>query len=714
MPDDNDPKTRIRNTFQLGWSLAELRGRILTSNVSRKATSATAPETTRLSDMLWRGSQWRISFDRVSQLHQGTGFGDDLMDSRYDPGARVPEYAYADYAVSGVIPAVRTKPDAAADGAQPQPDPAPAGAESQPDTFRLREATRRTINCLDLLYLDPTLMLRPATVDAAQRDLVAAVSRAPQGTAAGNQQQLPPPVTQLQPPAPPVTEQQPPAQVTEQQPPAQGTQQPPPGGEITTLTRNELSPAIDRVTRDAVQLIETWSGYLRERFADAAKDAQSAQLLIAFQAGQAMGELCWNLTDEALPCEANPEDPKLKAVWQRRLAARDISYLQHMLAVLAADGSTGSLDPKVIRSVSRSLDVWERTVRWLCDGNATGPLKEKPFDRDLRAALIEQASIWQALVQGERDLTAFTQPGVTQRLYVESAKILAGSVRPQQLASLEHAVVDQAHAVLDPLITDVSTTITQITTGLTRPLVATWRQVLIGLWPVVLVALIALLGLGGLAIVLATNGNTPASITSFLGAAVVGALGFLHLNNSNQQRQAGAQTIIDQVETKATDAQKTIAPLVEQKATELQAKVNEVGQEAQKTVGGIDKAIGDTPAQLVHTAVDAVKETVQKAVTQVLADLDELEGVLAISYPLIDYIASKTPAKPAAGTDTPKSPAYDFLTTVVWNTDDEHQELLQVANAAFGPAGVFAVAATFESPPPNPAAQQNASPRAGP
>jgi hypothetical protein len=88
VPDDDDAKASIRTTFQLGWALAELRGRILTSEVSRKLKSLSGTE--QLSEMLWRGSQWRISFDSASQLHEGTGYGDDLMNSRYDPGAKVP------------------------------------------------------------------------------------------------------------------------------------------------------------------------------------------------------------------------------------------------------------------------------------------------------------------------------------------------------------------------------------------------------------------------------------------------------------------------------------------------------------------------------------------------------------------------------------------------------------------------------------------------
>ena len=46
---------------------------------------------------------------------------------------------------------------------------------------------------------------------------------------------------------------------------------------------------------------------------------------------------------------------------------------------------------------------------------------------------------------------------------------------------------------------------------------------------------------------------------------------------------------------------------------------------------------------LYRVAVESVKDTVDKAVQQVMEDLRDLEYVLAISYPLIDYITSRMP-----------------------------------------------------------------------
>src|SRR5262249_12836049 len=95
--------------------------------------------------------------------------------------------------------------------------------------------------------------------------------------------------------------------------------------------------------------------------------------------------------------------------------------------------------------------------------------------------------------------------------------------------------------------------------------------------------------------------------------------------------------------------------------------------------------------------VDEVKSAVDKASKQVMEDLAGLERVLAVSYPMMDYVVART----TGGNDqqsnkNPSAAAYEFLTTVVWNEDDRRHELLQVANAAFGPAGVMAGAASFE------------------
>jgi hypothetical protein len=90
--------------------------------------------------------------------------------------------------------------------------------------------------------------------------------------------------------------------------------------------------------------------------------------------------------------------------------------------------------------------------------------------------------------------------------------------------------------------------------------------------------------------------------------------------------------------------------------------------------------------------------TGEKALTNVQTEVQntvaELERVVAISYPLIEYVVLRI-RQEAGGVSEANTgdSAYKFLTRVIWNDDDRQQEVLQVASAAFGPLGVIALAA---------------------
>src|SRR5262245_11491649 len=75
----DDQLDEVRTYFELGWSMAELRGRVATASALLAADTSAPSSTTaaldpdKLSAQLWRGSQWRISFDRVTRLHATLG-----------------------------------------------------------------------------------------------------------------------------------------------------------------------------------------------------------------------------------------------------------------------------------------------------------------------------------------------------------------------------------------------------------------------------------------------------------------------------------------------------------------------------------------------------------------------------------------------------------------------------------------------------------------
>jgi hypothetical protein len=81
---------------------------------------------------LWLGSQWRISFDRLSSLQVALQVPAAATGGRFDTD-KGPDYLYRDYAANGLIP----------------PDTTTALKD-----FSLRESMRRALNCLNLLLVD--------------------------------------------------------------------------------------------------------------------------------------------------------------------------------------------------------------------------------------------------------------------------------------------------------------------------------------------------------------------------------------------------------------------------------------------------------------------------------------------------------------------------------------------------------------------------------
>ena len=82
---------------------------------------------------------WRVLFYRLSQLHNQFFPNSTTQNTRYDPGVTSPVYLFPtdppDYATVGI-------------------GPVPASTPILKD-FRLHEVTRRALNCLTLLYIEP-------------------------------------------------------------------------------------------------------------------------------------------------------------------------------------------------------------------------------------------------------------------------------------------------------------------------------------------------------------------------------------------------------------------------------------------------------------------------------------------------------------------------------------------------------------------------------
>jgi hypothetical protein len=363
---------------------------------------------------------------------------------------------------------------------------------------------------------------------------------------------------------------------------------------------------------------------------------------------------------------------------------RTIGYLQHQLAVLGS--SLGDADARVIRIVIRSLKIWARAVDWLQSLDAQDPvLGDKPaFDDALRTALVDQTSIWQALVLGEEKVEAFTATGLTNDLRSDVAKLVATAITPQQIGDLERTVIDQAQAALLPLQQEVTDAIGSIGDNIHKPIEKMGENLLRKALP----AVIAIGGVLVLLIVLTAVffGSALQTAFSSVGALLVGGMSWFQLSKHNDAATQAAGDAVSnvqaQVSSAANTAKDSVATAVSQVQESVEAAAKTAQTELQKTT--------QTASDIVHKAIQDAQAGTQRAIDELDADLHEQECILAITYPLVEYVLSRTRTEQAAAVSS-QSLSATFLTTVLWNRQDREHEALKVAYAAFGITGMVAV-----------------------
>ncbi len=494
-----DQVSDLHNAFLLGATIAELQGRIRVAALDTKlgdtATHAAPVDSERASfvpyvevdsDVSWATSAWRVLFERISLLHSGFFASSTTDQTRYDPGIKVPPYYFPDapsYADVGIAPDPDTKPVL--------------------QNFKLRDVTRRGINCLALLFINPDVSLLPETVRAEQQRLIDAV------TAAG-------------------------------------------GG-------NTKDSAISAVTRALLLYVHAWEGFLRESFYAAGIDRQNQNNLIAFEAGLAVTWMSWAIS--VVP--KGDDITKRRDLWTSTFGDADVSRLQHQLGVVctALDDARQARDPNAKASaqaagdaVKRSLDYWQRAVVWLCrrptaanmpreDKNAdVAELSADDWDR-LRQALIEQTSIWQTLVLEQQSLESFSAEAVTQSILQEVAASF------QELATnkgLFGAAEEVGRTVVEAA--EITTVQFQAIAG------KTLRAVVNSFWPVLVVlAVVLVVGVAVLAQHLATGSTSTlvADLTTPI-TALVGGAALLLTQQRNSMQVPGTPKTTSGTSTEAT------------------------------------------------------------------------------------------------------------------------------------------------------------------
>jgi hypothetical protein len=665
---DDLTTAELRAAFLLGATMGELHGRIEVAALSptlgvidvqpeTPADAVTALRTSFLpyvkagSDVAWVTSMWRVLFYRLSQLHNTFFPNSTTLNTRYDPGQNLPPYLFP-----------TDPPDYATVGIGPEPE----GALILKD-FRLHEVTRRALNCLTLLYIEPRVSLLPAILEEEQARLEAAVLQA--------------------------------ANLPETTPAADAD--------------HKRAVTVSIVTGGLLLFLRAWEGFLRESFYTAGVSANDQVKLIAFEAGLSLAALSWQITVQARAPQpaTSPESEaaRLGAVWAAAFADDRISRLQYQVGMVgkalddatrAEGGTSTATAQEAAFAVTRSMDYWQRTIVWLNSQGSTsahGPLTDRDWDR-LRINLIEQAGIWQALVLGQQDLDTYSAAGVGQAILQDVATRFEKAVAGQGLFGaanqVSQALVDEVRVATDQLQAASAVVGTAARSELDQMLGAVMHS----FWPIIAVlALIAALGV----VVLVTHATSDGSgsLLADIATPLLGLAGAVGLFTTRRGLQSSVLANGSAV-TQAVGA--AVKPVVGLAVTPAGlggtpvAGLAGAASGAGATAGGVagaEQVVVDRSVGLVErlgVAAGGLGSSVltdfNRGFDQAQADLKRLGHSVGMSYPLIEFFVLDS-AWGNIRADV------SFMNEVIWNDNDRRGEIASVVSAAFGSLGVFAMAA---------------------
>lgn len=718
---------------------------------------------TDLPDNAWFTSLWRATFTRIAESHKrsfpesstaNTYF--DLPDPSNTPNYQALAASPQGYDASAIyLPYLYLYPA----GGQDYGNIGIQRDNEIPGDFKLYDAARRALNCLTLLYADPEESLIPVTVSEFQKQLVQNISTYGQltMTLSNAAQAQSDPTTPNQPSAPQGGE------VPAGQPGTGSSA----ASQAAPSFEDQRNNAIQLVSNQTVRYLETWDSYARETlYVSGGGDTEANEMqLIAYEAGRAMASLSWGITTATVPIEdamnhaiqehgsasqaggslkgelqTHPELKKrLEDAWLNIFDGRSIMSIQRQVSALSTaldeayyrvhtdvprqDASDVLVQPNLdlpsqaIRTVSESLNYWERAIQLICTGNAqqqdgtssnapstptdntaqsrlTAPQKDAqnqmstpmgspsasasdthtnsvtppPTPRpaaipamtwetssQLRLALIQQAEVWQSLLAGHQSLRDFTTGLVTQRIWNDFSQ------------ELEQA----------------------ISKGLLNPVERQLRRYVI---PIAIAAGVLLVIIGIVVFLLVHFPSLQQSLITAFVFIVGSVLGFFG--------------------TVASRVSSFFSPASNEQPAGTTAAPGSAG--AVPAIAGL--------------AGTALIDAFQNGYRQILIEFDYLNHNVSVSYPLVEYFilrsaevarsnmasnvqqasSAQTNGRGPLPTSTSKGSsnqslasaitttagflikdAYDFLVHIVWTNEERAEEIGRIARAAFGPIGAF-------------------------
>ena len=599
---------------------------------SKSTTTVAQSLSTELRDNAWLTSVLRAVFKQIVALHIKHFPASSTVNTVYDLPSPPKEKGQdlSAYPYPYLYP-LDSEPNYATVGISSVKDESNADSAiaSFVANFKLYDVTRRALNCLTLLLDTAEESLVPTIIEGYQQSLVKAL---------GEANVMP---------------------------------SPDPGTKIDELAPNDIKAAVKVLGNRVIRLIESWDSFLLESFYAATStatndpDAQAKDYemeLAAYLAGRSLAALSWNVSVAVVPLEStlkpeqqkdsdviNALQKKVQTIWQNTFNDRDVNSLQHQITALStamdaayyrlnpdikAAGANATLAPpnlelpsQALSAVRQSLDYWQRAITSMCSSDSS----IKPLLNPISAT---------APTPGKTSATA-PSPGngtsnPSRYLDWELSKTL-------RMELIQQATVWQSLILYQQgLQTFTMEKITQrILNDFMQDVEQTARKEIFSFstlrWVYVGIALLLLvIVLGGIVYATQTNQLSTLFSSPLLIIAAIGA---------------------------------AIAPFV----TGITSRLGRIGT-------------------FLSGAGTAIEGALQQGYDRILIEFDYLNHNVAITYPLIEFFIweeIKFGENPDPNKKNPIKDGYDFLVNVFWTDADREEELQRVVRAAFGPIGAF-------------------------
>jgi len=726
----------IHDAFLIGWSLQELKSRVLLkalglqspapASVSTNETRLTtgSPVTTKplpafnlgqtllegllpsvspatsqtqgmqsdLNESISRTSQWQAIFMRIASVHEQCFPASTTANTLYDPSpTSSPSERFPYLYPSSTSP---TFPDYALIGTGGSGSVGVGDIDEQLGKFQLYDVTRRALNCLCLLYTKPQESLLPDIIHDYQSQIIQSIFRHAQAAIsvkpAGSQEVLDQKaIAALQ-------------DNLEQQ--VAEVVQDFMDNAFAGPSPDDLNAAIKFLSFLTIRFLESWDGYLRENFFVGGQLKNNELELLAYEAGRSLSTVSWGISLATVPIESAPEQDTdsaqlLAQTWLDVLESSHINTVQRQISALgpALDdayyvikqvqpSAPGELpDPDLpgnaIHAITYSLYYWQRALKWICD-NAPGGTTMSTTTAQVAMKTTTENAVANTPPMDTTVSTTTTEAAI--KITTASATV---STSPSNGTQKTPALaVDLSQKLRQALITQSGIWQTLMLGQQTLRSFSTGRvtqRILNNI-------MTEFENAAKKQVVSTTQNELKRFWLPMIGLGifllVILAGGIYLLARSGQLQSLAALIAIlfgsalTLVSTFLTRISSTLSPAPGQRPPPTNAAANNTN---------LEQRLGS----LVGLAGEAIVTGFQNAYKQILVEFDDLNHNVAVSYPLIDVfmlLSSKI--------NMEIKDSYVFLTEVVWTREEQKEEVERVARAAFGPLGALIGSSSNTSP----------------